>query len=275
MLTACPDETNPGDDEIGDSGTGATEESGDGDGDTNTEETGTSSGESETAETETETETETTESTTEEESTSETESTTEEESTSETDTGSDNPLDDIPPEEWEPIPNPDGVPAPLPGVYDDLGEADPNAGFRSLIGLYMTDRQGLVDFVEEVGDPSSDIFGQYMTVDELIDAHAPSEYDFELLHAWLEFEGFSVNYLATNRMLIQFTGTVAQFNEAFDTILHVCMRKNPQQGNPPIPVYCTPDPMTLPIFVADRSPGIVTADQLAEEGPPPEEGGQI
>ncbi|MCA9699322.1 MAG: peptidase S53, partial [Myxococcales bacterium] len=108
---------------------------------------------------------------------------------------------------------------------------------------------------------------------EFMENHAPTQYDFDLLQAWLDYEGMSVNYLATNRMLIQFSGTVGQFNEAFNTTLHVCMRKNPQQGNPPIPVYCTPDPMTLPIFVADRSPGIVTADLPVDPGPLPSETG--
>jgi kumamolisin len=71
--------------------------------------------------------------------------------------GDGDPLDEIPPEQWEDTPNPDGVPSPLPGVYDDLGAADPNDGFRSLIGLYLRDRDALVDFVTEVSDPDSDI----------------------------------------------------------------------------------------------------------------------
>src|SRR5688572_26084736 len=36
----------------------------------------------------------------------------------------DGPLGEIPEDEWEEMPNPDGVPQPLPGVYDDLGPAD-------------------------------------------------------------------------------------------------------------------------------------------------------
>jgi kumamolisin len=167
------------------------------------------------------------------------------------------------------------VPSPLPGVYDDLGAADPNDEFRSLIGLYLRDREQLEDFVLEVSDPTSDLYGDYMSTQELIDNHAPTVNDFTLLQAWLEFEGLSVNYLATNRALIQFSGTVGQFNEAFETTLHVCMRKNPQHGNPPIPVYCSNEAMTLPLFVANRSPGIVTADLPAEVGVLPNEAGNI
>ncbi len=114
-----------------------------------------------------------------------------------------------------------------------------------------------------------------MSPQEFLDNHAPELSDFELLQAWLEFEGLQVNYLATSRQLIQFSGTVGQFNEAFNTILNVCLRKNPQQGNPPIPVYCTNESFTLPLFVADRSPGIVAADLPAVEGNLPNEAGSI
>lgn len=184
-------------------------------------------------------------------------------------------LDDIPPEQWEPIPNPDGVPSPLPGVYDDLGPADPNAGFRALIGLDLRNEQALEDFLFEVGDPTSDIFGQYMSFDEFMAEHAPLPSDVTLLQAWLEFEGFAVEHVASSGMLLHFTGTVGQFNAAFDTTLHECSRKNPQHGLPPFPVYCTVDPMTLPIFVADRSPGVVTCDLPAATGQLSNEAGLI
>ena len=34
--------------------------------------------------------------------------------------------------------------------------------------------------------------------------------DFELIRAWLEFEGFTVDFEASDRMLIQFSGTVSE-----------------------------------------------------------------
>lgn len=187
----------------------------------------------------------------------------------------DGPLAEIPEEEWEPGPNPDGVPQPLPGVYDDLGPADDTDPLRALFGLSLRDRQGLDDFLAEVSDPLSDIFGQYMTLEEFMDVHAPLPDDVELLVAWLEYVGFDVQNVSTSRMLIHFHGTVATFNAAFDTDLHLCLRKNPQIGQPPFAVYCAHDSMTLPAFIADRSPGVVTADLPAVPGSLSQEGGQI
>jgi kumamolisin len=185
------------------------------------------------------------------------------------------PLDEIPEDEWDPTANPDGVPEPMPGVYDDLGLAKESEGLRSLIALKLRDREGLDDFLFEVADPLSDIFGQYMTLDEFMVEHAPLPEDVEVIVAWLEYVGFKVKHISTSRMLIHFHGTVGTFNEAFNTSLHLCLRKNPQHGQPPFPVYCTYGAMTLPKFVAKRSPGVVTADLPAATGSMTQEGGQI
>jgi kumamolisin len=185
------------------------------------------------------------------------------------------PLGEIPEDEWEEMPNPDGVPQPLPGVYDDLGPADDTDPLRSLLGVKLRDREGLDDFLFEVADPLSDIFGQYLTVDEFLAEHSPLQEDVDLLVQWLEYEGFDVQNVSTSRMLIHFHGTVGQFNKVFDTKLHICLRKNPQIGQPPFAVYCAFDSMVLPGFVAARSPGVVTADFPAVPGMLSQEGGQV
>jgi kumamolisin len=187
----------------------------------------------------------------------------------------DGPLAEIPEDEWEPVPNPDGVPPPLKGVYDDLGPADDADPIRSLLAVKLRDRPGLDDFLFEVADPLSDIYGQYMTLDEFLAEHAPLPADVEILVAWLEHVGFDVQTISTSRMLIHFHGTVGTFNKVFNTKLHICLRKNPQLGQPPFPVYCAYSTMTLPGFVAARSPGVVTADFPAVPGTLKQEGGQI
>ncbi|MFV8753458.1 S53 family peptidase [Nannocystaceae bacterium ST9] len=267
LLAGCVDEgVDPGDDEAGE---GESSQASDSPLESSEDdEIGESSGETLDADTTGESTSESTEST-DSSGASEVDSETqgELESGSESETG-DLPdgLEDIPPEQWEPVPNPDGVPSPLPGVYDDLGPADPAAGFRALIGLDLRDAAALEDFLVEVGDPQSDIFEQYLSFDEFMAEHAPLASDVSLLQAWLEFRGFTVEFVATTGMLLHFTGTVGQFNEAFETTLHQCSRKNPQHGLPPFPVYCAPGGMSLPLFVADRSPGVITCDLPAAVG---------
>lgn len=185
------------------------------------------------------------------------------------------PLAELPEEAWEPRPNPDGVPEPKPGIYEDVGVADEDDPLRSLIGLSLRNRAGLDDFLFDVSNPTSAIYGQYMSFDEFIAEHGPRPEDVELLTLWLEWVGFDVRNVATSGMLIHFHGTVGTFNKAFDTTLHLCLRENPQHGQPPFPVYCAPGGMTLPAFVVDRSPGIITCDLPARDAPLVQEGGQV
>jgi kumamolisin len=68
---------------------------------------------------------------------------------------------------------------------------------------------------------------------------------------------------------------VKDFNETFATTLHICLRKNPQAGNPPFLVYCTLTSFTLPKFVAERTTGLLTADLPAAVGALPGEAGVV
>ena len=181
----------------------------------------------------------------------------------------------IPREEQIPTPKPDGVPSPLPGVYDDLGEASEDAGVRALIGFPTRDRVALEARVVDLYTPGHPDYQNYMTVPEWMTDHAPLQADFDLIKAWLASRNMQVTFEASNRMLIAFGGTVKDFNETFQTTLHICLRKNPQQGNPPFEVYCTLESFKLPKFVADRTTGLLTADLPTDVGMLPAEAGAV
>ncbi len=202
-----------------------------------------------------------------------TSTTTGEDSTTGCETGGQ--LCEIPPEEQVPTDKPDGVPMPLPGVYDDEGEAPIDGNVRALIGFPTRDREALEQHVADIYNPSSPDFAQYMTVPEWMAAHAPPQADYDLIKEWLASEKMTVNFDSSNRMVVAFSGSVADFNDAFSTTLHICLRKNPQQGLPPFEVYCTLGAFTLPKFVADRTTGLLTADLPADVGKLPGEGGTV
>jgi len=124
-------------------------------------------------------------------------------------------------------------------------------------------------------DPTSLGFRKYMGVQQWTTEHAPYEDDYGLVKDWLASRNLTVAYEAKNRLLIAFKGSVKDFNQTFNTILHICMRKNPQAGRPPFPVYCTLETFTMPKFVADRTTGLIAADLPAKEGTLPKEGGAI
>ncbi len=175
--------------------------------------------------------------------------------------------------DWELQESSDGLPGPLDGVYQDLGSADDSEEFRALIGFPIRYEPLLADAIRDMYDPKSSSFREYLTVAQWLEDYGPPEEDVDLIVAYLEYCGFQVNFVANNRLLLQFTGTVGQFNKALDADLHLCLRENPQIGNDPFEVFCTTTPFSLPAFVKERTSGIVTMDLPVDPGPLPGEAG--
>nr|WP_309895397.1 S53 family serine peptidase [Archangium sp.] len=75
----------------------------------------------------------------------------------------------------------------------------------------MRDEAALEATLRDMYDPASPRFRRYLTVAEWTARHAPPEEDVREVSEWLESQGLQVARRATNRLLLQFTGTVAQF----------------------------------------------------------------
>jgi len=180
-------------------------------------------------------------------------------------------LPDFPDAAWSPTVGIDGLPSPQPGVYTDQGPAPVTGGVRGLIGFPIQSRGALEAAVESLYDPTSSTFRSYLDAATFLATYAPSAYDVQLVALWVESTGMTVARVATNRLLLEVTGTVEQWNQAFQTTLHLFSRKNPQIGNPPIEVYGTLGGLTVPAFVAQRISGVLTADLPAATGALPRE----
>ncbi|MBZ4422737.1 protease pro-enzyme activation domain-containing protein [Myxococcus sp. RHSTA-1-4] len=176
-----------------------------------------------------------------------------------------------------PAPTPDGVPGPMPGVYTDLGPAPNTDVIRGLVALPIRNKAELERTLRELYDPDSPRFRRYMTPQEWNARHAPWEQDVKLVSDHLESVGLKVERVATNRLLIHFTGTVSQFNEAFGVQLIVLERKSPQGGNDPHNVYGLPPNTEIkaPQFVKERIASIVAVDLPTDPGPLPGEFGEV
>lgn len=200
------------------------------------------------------------------------------------DGGTDTPPHNVPdsPEllDHTPTKTPDGVPGPqktLDGgwVYRDMGEADPSAQIRGLVSFPIRNRQALDDNIRDIYDPTSPRFRQYYSVADWMTQHAPHQRDLDIVADWLRSEGMDVPRQASNRLLIQFTGTVGQFNDAFGVKVHILERKSPQAGNPPHDVYGLLEEIQAPKFVKDRIHAVVALDLPADTTPLRPEGGQV
>jgi kumamolisin len=144
---------------------------------------------------------------------------------------------------------------------------------RGLLSFPMRNVEELERTIEALYDPRSPRFRRYLTPQQWMDRHAPHAQDVNLVADWLRSRGMQVPRIATNRLLLQFTGTVAQFNAAFGVELRVLERKSPQGGNPPHPVYGLTTGLNAPKFIEERIAAVATADLPTEPGPlPPEMG---
>ncbi|MFB1482924.1 protease pro-enzyme activation domain-containing protein [Corallococcus sp. RDP092CA] len=173
-----------------------------------------------------------------------------------------------------PIPTTDGVPGPLPGVYTDKGEAPVTDLIRGLVSFPIRDEDALTQRIADIYKPGGSSFRKYMTQAEWLTKHAPLEEDVTVVTDWLRSEGMQVPYVATNRLLVQFVGTVGQFNKAFGVTLRVLERKSPQGGNDPHDVYGLTETLKAPTFVQQRIHAVVALDLPVETGTLPGEFGQ-
>jgi len=91
----------------------------------------------------------------------------------------------------------------------------------SLIFKLTDDQQAdLTELLDELQDPLSPNFHQWLTPEEFGDRFGLSESDIEKVGAWLRAQGFEITQIARSRNWISFSGTAAQVRSAFQTEIH-------------------------------------------------------
>ncbi|WP_437600502.1 S53 family serine peptidase [Sorangium sp. So ce590] len=171
---------------------------------------------------------------------------------------------------------PSGLPRPLAGVYFDFGPAPEKERFRALIGFPTRDVPGLESAIEDMYDPGKpETFRKYMSVDTWMERYAPSESDIAAVEAWLTQHRMEIRRRSKNRLLLEFAGTVEQFNTAFDTELRDFERENPSKGGKPLRTFGALEPLRPPQNIIDLTSGVIAVDVPADTAPLPAEGGSI
>ncbi|WP_437590675.1 S53 family peptidase [Sorangium sp. So ce1000] len=171
---------------------------------------------------------------------------------------------------------PSGLPRPLSGIYMDFGAAPEGDRFRALMAFPTRDVSGLESAIEDMYDPGKpDTFRKYMSVETWMERHAPSESDVAAVESWLTQQGMEIRRRSKNRLLLEFAGTVEQFNAAFDTELRDFERENPSAGGKPLRTFGALDPLRPPQRIIDLASGVVSVEIPADTEPLPAEGGSI
>jgi subtilase family serine protease len=100
--------------------------------------------------------------------------------------------------------------------------------------------QALQQFISEIHDPTSPLFHQWIAAEEFGQRYGVPPADVAKVTNWLESEGFTVNLVYPNQMVIDFTGTAGQVRQAFHTEIHNLVAKGQahiaNMSDPQIPV---------------------------------------
>jgi hypothetical protein len=80
--------------------------------------------------------------------------------------------------------------------------------------------QALKQFINQIHDPSSPLFHHWITADQLGQQYGVTPAEITEVTDWLQSQGFEVNVIYRNGILIDFSGNAGQIREAFHTEIH-------------------------------------------------------
>jgi subtilase family serine protease len=132
------------------------------------------------------------------------------------------------------------------GVAPSVGRLPANQSMRIVLVLPLRNQAGLEAFLQDIYDPSSRNYRNFVTVDEFTARYGPSEEDYATVKQFAEAHGFQVVKTSRNRMNLDVVGSVASIEKAF----HVTMG-----------VYQHPTENRT-FFAPDREPTVDMAVQL-------------
>ena len=105
----------------------------------------------------------------------------------------------------------------------DLGAIDGSTQLSHMLLLLEpsdAQKQDLNQLTAAQIDPKSPYFHKWLTPDEFGTRFGVAQEDIDKITAWLGTEGFTVDEVAVNHRVIQFSGTASQVASAFHTSLH-------------------------------------------------------
>ncbi len=116
-----------------------------------------------------------------------------------------------------------GTVHPLANPANDGGRAAPGLRMdRIMLQLSSgADAQTALDqLIADLHDPNSPRFHQWLTPAEFGAQFGPAQSDVDAVTAWLTSQGFTVDSVAASRRIVEFSGTAAQVEQAFQTEIH-------------------------------------------------------
>ena len=110
-----------------------------------------------------------------------------------------------------------GQVAPLVQQAQEIQAADTSQQLNLSIGLQLQNQDQLDSLLSAMYDPQSATYHQFLTPDQFDQLFAPTSDQVQQVVAYLQSQGLTVTGVASNNLLIDVSGTVAQVEQAFNT----------------------------------------------------------
>jgi hypothetical protein len=96
-----------------------------------------------------------------------------------------------------------------------VGRASASERLNLAIGLPLRDRAGLETLLNELYDPNSPNYRQFLTVEEFTQRFGPTEADYQAVIDFARSSGLTVTDTPPNRLIVDVEGSVANIEQAF------------------------------------------------------------
>ncbi len=101
------------------------------------------------------------------------------------------------------------------------GRLSSSARLNLAIGLPLRNREALTSLLQQVYDPASPLYHQYLTPEQFAERFGPTEQDYEAVIAFARANGLAVSGTHPNRVLLDVNGAVADIERAFHLTLRL------------------------------------------------------
>jgi uncharacterized repeat protein (TIGR01451 family) len=106
------------------------------------------------------------------------------------------------------------------GKVKALGDVDANAMMSVSIGLPVRNSEALEHLIQQVSDPSSSVYGHYLTPGEFTERFGPTEEQYQAVIEFARKNNLTITQKHPNRMLLSLRGRTADIEKAFSVKLH-------------------------------------------------------
>jgi subtilase family serine protease len=102
-----------------------------------------------------------------------------------------------------------------------VGQLPATQSMRLVLTLPLRDQEGLDNFLQELYDPSSPTYRQFLTVEEFTAKFGPTQQDYDSVMRFAKANGLAVVNTSRNRLNVDVTGSVSQIEQALHLTLGV------------------------------------------------------